>query len=243
MSGHKPIDPQERFPGGWGVMTPWTMLVGDQTQAGQLEHLLTLYLEPVLGYYRAEGLSPADAEDLTQSLLMDFFLVKSSHRNAEPSKGRFRNYLLAAARHALLDWRKHGKTIRRGGNKKRFSLEGLKDGEVGWEPAAGATPEQEFDRRWAMATWRGALELFRSKHDAQLVEALDLFYAHGQRLSQQEAAAQLGISVAAFNSRLYKARQRLFACLREIVQSTVEDPDDLERELAQLRDLLANSGL
>lgn len=237
------FDSRRGLPRGWGVDTPWTLLLkADPRAKVQLERLLQIYQEPVYAYYRAEGLTRPDAEDLTQGLLMDFFLVKGSHKNAEKARGRFRNYLLAAARHALLDWRKRGNALKKGGGKKKLSLDRLKEDRVHWEPDAGTPPDEEFERHWALATWRAAMELFRSRQEEHLVEALDLFYGSGKRYSQQEAAKELGISLAAFNSRLYTARRRLFACIREIVQPTVEQEGELKEELDRLRDRLAQAG-
>ncbi len=229
---------------GWGVLTPWTLLMkaGDKNQS-DLEKLLQIYQEPVYAYYRAEGLPPQDAEDLTQSLLMDFFLVKGSQKKAEQERGRFRNYLLAAARHALLDWKKKGTAKRRGGKKRQFSLDMMKDARVHWEPEGGTTPNEEYERHWALATWRAAMEIFRTRQEPHLVEALDLFYGNEKNMTQQEAARQLGISVAAFNSRLYTARRRLFSCIREILHPTVEEEGDLDEELDQLREGLSKGVL
>ena len=124
------------------------------------------------------------------------------HQKAEPARGRFRSYLLAAARHALLDWKKHQNALRRGGGQKPFSLEKLKEVQVPFEPADGATPEEEFDRRWAQATWQAAMAIFKDRHDSQLVEVLEMNYLGERELTQDQAAQELGISVAAYNSRI-----------------------------------------
>jgi RNA polymerase sigma-70 factor (ECF subfamily) len=174
---------------------------------------------------------------------MDFFLVRESHKNADRARGRFRNYLFTAARHALLDWKKFGGSLRRGGGTKKISLDALKGGMAHVEPTGKLSPEQEYDRQWAISTWQVALELFKSRHDASLVEALELFYFSPERYTQQEAAAKLGISAAAFNSRLYTARRHLFACLKEIVLPTVESEPEMKEELEHLRTLLSEYGL
>lgn len=229
---------------GWGVRTPWTLLLGaDPKKKKEMEQLLSIYQAPILTFYLAKGLKKEDAEDLTQVLLMDFFLVKGSHRQAVPAKGRFRNYLLAAASHAMADERKHRTAKRRGGSKALVSVDKLKEAEHAWEPSSSHTPEEAFDRQWALSTWRAAKALFQKRAERALVEAFDLFYDPRSKLSQQEAARKLGISVAAFNSRLYTARRQLFACLREIVRPTVESEDDLAAELAKMRDLLNDIGL
>jgi RNA polymerase sigma factor (sigma-70 family) len=228
----------------WAVKTPWTVLLSAREQhAAGMEQLLSLYSDPIYAYYRRQGLTPSDAEDLTQHMLMEFFLVKKSHETVSPTRGRFRDFLLASARNALLDWRKHGRAQRRGGDRKCFSLDELKEQWAHWEPADSDSPEAEFERQWARSTWLAALELFRARNSPELVEALDAFYAGGDRPTQEQAAAQLGVSVACLNSRLYTARRRLFECIQEIVRATIEDPRDLGRELNWLRDMLAEAGM
>jgi RNA polymerase sigma factor (sigma-70 family) len=229
--------------GGWGINTPWTLLFKANTSnTADMERLLAIYWQPVYAFYRAQRLSAQDAEDLTQHLLMDFFLVRSSHKDAEKTRGKFRDYLLSAARHALLDSKKHDRAQKRGGGKKVLSLDFLK---VEPQPDEGSAvkPEEEYDRQWALATWRAALELFRGRHGKQLVEAFDLFYSNKEELSQDEAARQLGISIAAFNSRVHTARRHVAECLKEIVRATVESDDELKDELAKLKDLLRQGGM
>src|SRR5437868_5052288 len=100
----------------WDIKTPWTLLLDSGAEAKEnLERLVTIYLDPIYAYYRAQGLNASDAEDLTQSVLLDFFVVRKSHKEAQPAHGRFRNFLLAAARNGFLNWKKHGQTKRRGG--------------------------------------------------------------------------------------------------------------------------------
>lgn len=229
---------------GWGVRTPWTLLLGaDPKKKKEMEQLLSIYQAPLLTFYLAKGLKKADAEDLTQALLMDFFLVKGSHLLAAPAKGRFRNYLLAAARHAMADERKYRTAKRRGGSKPLISIDKLKEAEHAWEPSSNHTPEEAFDRQWALSTWKAAREFFRKYAEGTLVDAFDLYYDSKTQISQQDAAKRLGISVAAFNSRLYTARRQLFVCLREIVRPTVESEEDLAVEMARMRDLLNDIGL
>jgi DNA-directed RNA polymerase specialized sigma24 family protein len=221
----------------WDLTTPWPLLLkGTSLHSGELARLLAIYRSPVQAYFRYQGLSPEDAEDLTQSLLMDFFLVKHSHRRLAPARGRFRDYLRRAARHLLLDFRKYGRAKRRGGGQPRVSLEELKSA-FRWEPAGGADPEEEFDRQWARATWWAAWERFRTAGSRPLVEALERCYG-GEEAPAEEHARQLGISVAAFNSRLHKGRCRLRDILRELVAATVEGREEVDRELQRLRELL-----
>jgi RNA polymerase sigma-70 factor (ECF subfamily) len=228
----------------WNVKTPWTVLLqADAAHAANLERLLSIYREPVYAYYRAQQLSESDAEDLTQQLLMDFFLVRGSHKKAQAARGRFRFFLLSSARHALLDWKKHKRSLKRGGKAAHVSLEQVKSTKAaGAEHNDPADPDALFDRHWALATWRAGFESFKTQSSAQLVEAFELFYAAQQGNSQELAAKKLGISTAAFNSRLFTARQKFFECIKDIVQTTLEDKGEMKEELDYLFRLLSEHG-
>jgi RNA polymerase sigma-70 factor (ECF subfamily) len=223
----------------WDMKTPWTLLLySGPEHRSSLEQLLQIYQRPVYAYYRAHGVSSADAEDRTQELLMDFFLIRGSHKKANPARGLFRNYLFTAARNALLDWQKSKNAARRGGDKKIFSLNQADQAQWQCEPTSKLAPEEEYERQWAVTTWSTAFDLFKSRHDSDAVNALEVFYFASTKLSQREAAAKFGITVAAFNSRLHNARRQLFECLTEVVSATVENPADVKGELDCLRQLL-----
>lgn len=224
----------------WDIQTPWTLLLGDADKAPHsLEKLLALYSSPVYAFYRKEGLSSADAEDLTQQLLLSFFLVRKSHLNTEPTKGRFRDYLLIAARNVLLDWRKGARAKKREGAKPTLSISELKWDERVWEPAGGTTPNEEFERQWARTTWAAALEVFRRREPGELTATLELYYQGDAKTSQEEAARKLNVSVACLNSRLHRARKSLHKILLSMIRATVENEAEAEDEMGRLRELLS----
>jgi hypothetical protein len=71
--------------------------------------------------------------------------------------------------------------------------------------------------------------------EAKRFEALKPFLLEdkGAR-SYDEAAAQLGMSVAAINSAIYRMRSRFVALLVEEVSNTVDTPEGVEPELRHL---------
>lgn len=224
----------------WDIQTPWTLLLGNvEVSPKSMEKLLILYADPVYAFYRKEGLSSADSEDLTQQLLMSFFLVRRSHLATQPTKGRFRDYLLIAAKNMLLDWRKGTRAKKRGGSDHTLSLSELKWDDHVWEPAGGSTPNDEYDRQWARTTWAAALEIFRSRQPAELTATLEIYYQGDTKASQNEAASKLNISVACFNSRLHRARKCLHQVLQDLIRATVDNEFEVAEEMARLRELLS----
>ena len=60
-----------------------------------LEQLCANYWHPIYFYVRRQGHSPADAQDLTQEFFARL-LARNDIATVDPSKGRFRSFLLAS---------------------------------------------------------------------------------------------------------------------------------------------------
>ena len=86
--------------------TQWSVVLGTQGSGDDaraaLESLCRTYRPPVLAFIRSRGYSVDVAEDLTQSFFTQF-LERGSYAKADPSRGRFRAYLLTAIQHFLID--------------------------------------------------------------------------------------------------------------------------------------------
>jgi RNA polymerase sigma factor (sigma-70 family) len=223
----------------WHVRTPWTALIDLQSgKQEQLTQLLETYSGPLYSYFRALSLSRSDAEDLSQQVMMDFFLVRESHRAIDRARGRFRDYLLTSARNALLDFKKKAKAARRGGGVLPVSLDHLSES-GNFEPVSKGSPEDEFEVQWALASWRAAMEMLRDDWP-QLAEVIEIFYV-GEPTTQVEAAKRIGISVGCFNSRSHLARKQLMDCLGAVLSPTLEDASELPGELKKIRDILGRN--
>ena len=85
------------------------------------------------------------------------------------------------------------------------------------------------------------MKLFNNRYAGQLADALELYYGSEEKHSQDSAAEKLGISTAAFNSRIYTARRRLFECLREVIRPTVEKESELDDEMDKIREILGEN--
>lgn len=85
--------------------TQWSQVLaardGSDTEARQaLDVLCQTYWLPLYAYIRHRGSSPEDARDLTQAYFAEL-LDKDFLAGVDPSKGRFRAFLLASLRHFL----------------------------------------------------------------------------------------------------------------------------------------------
>ena len=97
------------------------------------------------------GHGPEEARDLTQGFFCRL-LEKNWLEEADRERGRFRTFLLAAAKHFLGNEWHRGRAQKRGGGRTLISLEALSaEEDHAWEPAAAHSPDQLFDYRWALA--------------------------------------------------------------------------------------------
>jgi DNA-directed RNA polymerase specialized sigma24 family protein len=150
--------------------THWSVVlragVGGSPEAEKaLAHLCQTYWYPVYAFFRREGRSPEEAEDLTQSFFA-MLLERGDLARVHPAKGRFRSFLLASARNFLKnDWNR-ARRLKRGGGAEVFSIQGMPAEE--WyrlEPLDDSSADKLFDRRWAEALIEQSL--MRLKEDCE----------------------------------------------------------------------------
>lgn len=127
-----------------------------------LEELCATYWRPIYGFIRRRGHGVDDARDLTQGFLAGF-LERRSVKGMDPARGRFRSYLLASVKNFLAnEWARERALKRGGGGLRLFSVSGDEDGGLAFDPADTRTPEGDFERQWALALLRRALERLRT---------------------------------------------------------------------------------
>src|SRR5205809_1902082 len=93
------------------VTTHWSVVLAaggkDTTRARDaLARLCQSYWYPLYAYVRRRGYSAHDAQDLTQAFF-ECLLERQSLANVDPSRGRFRSFILGAMNHFLArEWEK-----------------------------------------------------------------------------------------------------------------------------------------
>ena len=214
---------------------------GSPEAENALARLCQTYWYPVYAFFRREGRSPEESEDLAQSFFA-MLLEREDLARVHPAKGRFRSFLLASARNFLKnDWNR-ARRLKRGGGAEVFSIQGMPAEE--WyllEPVDDSSADKLFDRRWAETFIEQAL--MRLKQDCEAAgqaarfEALREFVLGDPGdLSYAEAGTRLGLSESAVTSTIHRMRKRFRELLRLEVSHTVENPGEVE---AEMRDLLA----
>ena len=230
-------------------MTQWTAVLAAGSRpspesAAALERLCTLYWYPLYAFVRRSGYSPSDAEDLTQ----EFFARLLEHNwisAADPQKGRFRSFLLMIIKRFLANEWDRARALKRGGQVRFVPLEfNTAETRYSKEPVDTRTPDQVFERHWALALLAQVLKRLREEYGregkAGLFEALEPCLVVTRELQPYATlAAQLSISQEAVRMAVSRLRGRYREYLREEIGHTVASPDEVEEELRHLFRVLA----
>ncbi len=231
--------------------TRWTLVLaarGDTPDArAALSDLCDAYWTPVYRFLMREGRSDDESRELTQEFFARL-LSRGGVDSVNPSRGRFRSYLLGALRHFLADVRDRSQAARRGGGISPESLDARAEGNEG-EPvdattSTGPTPETWFDRQWAYAIMDRALtQLEREFHTAgreeQFVLLKPWLVGDTEHLSQASAAAQIGLSEGAVKVAIHRLRRRFRELVRSEVAQTVDAINSVDEELNYLIEVLS----
>jgi DNA-directed RNA polymerase specialized sigma24 family protein len=226
------------------VTTHWSVVLtaggNNTTNAGQaLAKLCQTYWYPLYAYVRRRGFSPPDAEDMTQEFFARF-LAHGWVANADREKGRFRSFLLCAMNHFLANEWDKARAQKRGGGATLLPLEfGTAETRYCREPADSVTPEQQYERQWALTLLATVTRRLQAEHErdgkGELFAALHPCLV-GDRASQPyaELATKLKTTEGAVKSAVHRLRQRYRQVLREEIAQTVAEPGEVEGELRHL---------
>jgi RNA polymerase sigma-70 factor (ECF subfamily) len=172
------------------------------------QQFVALYAPLVYGYARRQGLQDADAADLSQDVLRA--VVGAVGRlDYDPDRGTFRGWLFTVVRHKLSNWRRAQQNRPDGGGPA-----GPYDVEQFPVPDPA---EAEWDGEWERRVFAWACEQVRGDVRDVTWQAFWRTAVDGQ--PAQEVADALGLSI----TRVYNARSRVLARLKEVIRS-VEEP-------------------
>jgi RNA polymerase sigma-70 factor (ECF subfamily) len=223
--------------------THWSIVLAarDRAEPGAddaLASLCDLYWYPLYCYVRRCGHSADETPDLTQEFFARL-LEKDFLAIVDPAKGKFRSFLLATCKHFLANERDRKRALKRGGGRTIQSLDAIDaEGRYRTEPTTGLTPEQLFERRWALALLQqvmGRLRAdFESKGKGATFDHLRGFLVGEKGSGYRSAAKALGLSEAAVKVQVHRLRQKYRELLYEEIGRTVGSPAEIEEEIRSL---------
>jgi RNA polymerase sigma-70 factor (ECF subfamily) len=229
--------------------THWSVIVtaGDaQAPAARdaLERLCRTYWFPLYAYVRRSGYSHEEAQDLTQAFFAHLLQGNRIGR-ADPQKGRFRCFLLAALKHFLADHWDRVKARKRGGATCFVPWDPrLAESRYLSEPQEPLTPEEIYEHNWAKALLEVVFERLRQEYTAEGKE--ELFGRLKGCLTEARAAVPyaelsrvLEVSEAGVRMAVHRLRLRYRDVLRMELAQCVADAGEVEEELRYLYRVLA----
>lgn len=223
--------------------TRWSLIA--QAQAGStagraaLEELCKTYWFPVYEYFRRRGRQPDDASDLTQELFTSI-LGRDGFARATPDKGRFRSYLLTAAKNIISEEFRNRHTIKRGGQVRVWSIDlATAEQRMQWEPHDPMTPERIFEMRWAkqiLADTFAQLDSLNAEPTRReyYLKLRTFIAADSENVPYAQVALELQVTETALRVQVHRLRRKFRELLRQSVAETLVDPSEIDDELNYL---------
>ena len=224
--------------------THWSVVLAagdrDSPQADEaLAQLCRIYWYPLYAFVRRRGHEAQEAQDLTQEFFARL-LEKDFLRAVDPSKGKFRSFLLAALEHFLAkEWRRT-QAQKRGGGAIFISLnDETAEQQYQQVMSSDLPPDKVFKQQWAVTVLEQVVARLREEFVAAgkgpLFEELKIFLTGEKRASgYAELAARLETTEAALKMAVSRMRQRYGEILRAEIAHTVSTPQAVEEELRAL---------
>ncbi|MBI4664145.1 MAG: sigma-70 family RNA polymerase sigma factor [Verrucomicrobia bacterium] len=224
--------------------THWSVVLeagkGGSSNAPQaMAELCRTYWYPLYAYVRRRGHSAHDAEDLTQEFFARL-LEKEYLEGITREGGKFRSFLLTAVKRFLANQWERSQAQKRGGGETIVSIdETIGESRYQIELPDKATPEELFERSWAVAlidqVFRRLQDDYRGCGKSELFDRLQSFLSGDKRLiPYAEVGASLEMSDGAVKVAVHRLRKRYGELLREEIAHTVSSPEEVNEEIRHL---------
>ncbi len=225
--------------------THWSLIVSSREKDSDIRRvslgaLCEAYWYPLFAYLRRKGHTAEQASDYVQEFFLEL-IDRDFLKAVSPEKGHFRWFLMSAIKRFVAKQIEKQTARKRGGDRQFFSLD-VDDAEQRYqlEPVDGWSAEKLFDRRWALAVLRQALERLRTQHEEK--GKLEFYLALQPTLSgapmtlvqYTEIGERFGMLAGAVKVAALRLRRRYRDAIREVIAQTVAQSDDISDELEEL---------
>lgn len=181
------------------------------------------------------------ADDLLQGFLADKVLEQRLIGHADPARGRFRTFLLAALDRYVVDVHRHDAARKRSPHGRVLDVDDHRDTLAG---RRAATPAEAFDLAWANGVVGEVVATMRD--ECRLTNRPDLWAVFELRYlnpatdgvapePHESIARRLNLGSAQQVSNLLVTAKRMFTRLfRAVVSRYAADKDEMKDEVAEL---------
>lgn len=239
-----PATPSARFP-----TTAWNCIEAARDPLHPsfqtaITRLVSTYWRPVFHFLRARGYATADAEDLTQECFARCLQPGSPLHRADRGQRRFRDFLRTSVKRFAYE------QIVRPRKQAAFerglvSIHDLMcDSDRAYEPPAGETPEDAFDRAWKTGLLQSVRDNLEAHYvalsDAQERQRFEIFAALNfverdeDRPTLDELAEHFGLTRDRVRYAIDQVRKRSERLLRQEIRDQVGPDVDVEQEMRKL---------
>jgi RNA polymerase sigma factor (sigma-70 family) len=212
--------------------TSWD-LVRASGKSHKMNELIRIYWKPLYFFVRQKGFDNESAKDLVQEFLSDA-LERKTISKADPARGKFRTFLLAALSNFIKDRHKASSRLKRGGGCDTFSLD-FDAGERHYalQVASGEAPDSMLDRAWAQCTLEACIADLAGNPAHVLAFRMLM---EGSKYPQ--IAKETGLSEAAAKVAIYRIRQRLRDEVVRRISGSRASPEEAASDIAEFASLL-----
>jgi DNA-directed RNA polymerase specialized sigma24 family protein len=230
--------------------TSWTLIEragdpDDAARAGALEEVLGTYAPVLRSHLIVAGrVAPDLADDLVQGFITEKVLAANLLARADRGRGRFRSFVLKSLNNYVATHYRRCAAEARAVESRDAVAE---------TPDASAESNHRFDREWAKQILDASVTSMRNECDAKgrddiwgvfELRVLRPALEGGEPASYEEIVRRVP-SLAPWRVKplLVTAKRMFVRCLRETVGRYAADGDAIDREIVELREILAGGGL
>lgn len=232
--------------------TQWSLVavagLGNAKGAREALGVLLRRYQPALEAHLVQKrIDPQRVADLVQGFISDKIVEQNLLSRADRGKGKFRTFLLTALQNYVVD------QVRQENSRKRSPAGGAPVSlDLAAEAAAGGPSTDVFDVAWAREVLAEAIRRMKAECDASARD--DVWGIFEQRILKPSVegappiAYELLVSRFKFKSPVQAANvlitgKRMFVrVLRQVVGEYAVNGDEIEQELADLREILRSGG-
>lgn len=214
-----------------------------------LNDIVRQYRPVFIRYLMGKWRMPPDRAD---ELVQEFLLAKMSEKHvlgfASQAKGRLRSFLMTVFDHFVTSYQRKQRALKR----RPSSPDSERLDDLPEMTANELSPAEVFEVIWA----RQILDMAVSRMEEACVAGgrqgvWDIFYARTLRhardgmapMPYSEIVARFKLSSCSEASNRLVTANRMFAQnVREVVLETIDSPEDVERELLELKRILERAG-